>query len=101
LIAVSSEAERKELIRAATAAFVVGNSWAFARRIRNRVKGPRVNVKDLTLIVKDCYLKVKALPRLRYLTAVSSEAERKALIRAATAAFAVGNSWAFARRIQN
>jgi len=57
----------KELIEAAKAAFAVGKSWAFARRIRNRVKGPHVNVKDPPLKVKDCHLKVKAFPRFNLL----------------------------------
>jgi len=66
------------------------------------VQGLRVNMKDIPLKVKDCLLKVKALLRFPPVKAFPlSEAERKELIRAAkTAAFSVGNSWAFARRIR-
>ena len=60
-----------------------------------------MNVKDLPLKEQDLQLKVKALPQSRLLIGIPSEAERKELIGAANAAFVVGNSWDFARRVRN
>jgi len=90
----------KDLNGAAKAAFAVGYSWAFACRIRIRVKGLRVNVKDPALKVKDCHLKVKAFHGFPQSSCPHKKRSVNELIGAAKAAFAVGNSWALARRIR-
>ena len=54
-----SEAKRKKQIGAANAAFSVGNSWAFARRFRLRVKGFASKEQDTPLKEQDCHLKAK------------------------------------------
>ena len=79
------------------AAFSVGNSWFFARRIQFRVKGQPMKEQDWHLKVKGHHI-VSVFQDFFTGNSFLQKRSVKEPIGAAMAVFSVGNSWAFARR---